>query len=267
MLYFVTTPIGNSKEITLLAIETLQKVDMIYAEDVRHSLPLLKKYNIAAPVYEYQKFNEKKKAQEIIEILKDGANIALISDAGVPLFSDPGMVLVNELIANDLDYTVVGCPNAILSGLVLSGLPVQPFTFAGFLPPKNKDKEVLLAGLKNLTSTLVFFIAVHDVDKDIAFLAQNLGNRKASLVREISKKFESVTRFVLGEEIEIIKKGEFVLVVEGKKEEDKEITDETILKNLQELVQAGLDKKEAITFLAKELGIKKSEVYRVSLGL
>jgi len=267
MLYFVATPIGNLKEITYRAVEVLGAADCIYAENPRHSLVLLSEYGIRKPVFEYQKFSEREKAAEIIEKLKGGLKIAVVSDAGTPLISDPGSVLVAELIKNDLPYTLISGPCAAVNAVVLSGLSVGAFCMAGFLPVKKADREAFIARFKKLEATLVFYSAVHDVTKDLEFLHKHLGARAAAVVREISKKFESVTRFLLGETVGFPLKGEMVLVIEGFNPDENVERQSSFSDRLRTLIDAGVDKKEAVKMVAAEYGIKKSEVYLESVKI
>ncbi|MCL2796971.1 MAG: 16S rRNA (cytidine(1402)-2'-O)-methyltransferase [Firmicutes bacterium] len=265
MLYFVATPIGNLKEITYRAVEVLGAVDCIYAENPRHSLVLLNEYGIKKPVFEHQKFSEREKTAEIIEKLKSGLTIAVVSDAGTPLISDPGSVLVAELIKNELPYTLVNGPCAAVAAVVLSGINAGAFCMAGFLPEKKGEREAFIARFLKLEATLVFYAAVHDVIKDLAFLHKRLGARKAAVVREISKKFESVTRFTLGEAPEFPLRGEIVLVIEGYKPQDSAQERPSVAEALRTLIDAGADKKEAVKLVAAEYGMKKSEVYLESV--
>ncbi|MCL2847349.1 MAG: 16S rRNA (cytidine(1402)-2'-O)-methyltransferase [Firmicutes bacterium] len=273
MLYFIATPIGNLKEITIRAIETLKSVDCIYAENPRHSLALLNAYEISKPVFEYQKHSEKAVSDEIIKKMQEGKVIAVVSDAGTPLISDPGSILVRKLIKNDLSYTLISGPCAMINALVLSGLNTQHFCMVGFLPHKKSDRIELIKRFVNVQATLVFYMPVHDLKADMEFLFKYLGARKIALVREISKKFESVTRGCLGEPLEIIQKGEFVLVVEGAISDSLsdgqaiEITPDIIKKKLQSLIDGGVDKKDAIKLVALELGLKKSAVYSESVDI
>jgi len=267
MLNFIATPIGSLKEITYLAVEKLSEADCIYAENPRHSLTLLNHYNIKKPVFEYFKFNENKVASEIISKLNDGLKIAIISDAGTPLISDPGDILRQSLIKNNLPFSIVGSTSACISALVLSGLDCSNFYMAGFLPNKNKQRQEKLAELKNLKSTLIFYVAVHDIKKDLEFLHAELGNRKVALVREISKKFEQVLRFNLGETVDITAKGEFVLVVEGASEETKEVAKEEIIAELKTLIKKGVSKKEAAKLVASKYGLVSREVYEVAVAI
>ena len=267
MLYFVATPIGNLKEITYRAVEVLGAVDCIYAENPRRSLILLNEYCIKKPVFEYQKFSEREKVREIIEKLKAGQAIALVSDAGTPLISDPGAVLIAELLKENLPYTLVSGPCAAVNAAVLSGFNLGAFCMAGFLPPHKKDREAYIAKFKTLEAALIFYVAVHDIDKDTEFLYKYLGARKVAVVREISKKFESVVRGVLGESLDFPRKGEIVLAVEGYQPQKTEPTAGLVKKKLSELIAAGAEKKEAVKIVAAELGVPKSEVYLESVKL
>jgi len=264
MLYFVATPIGNLKEITVYALEKLQEVDCIYAENPRHTLTLLNAHNIKKPVYEYQKFNEKQKALQIIEKLKQGQKIAVVSDAGTPLISDPGSILRDLLIEHDLPFTLLSGACAMVNALVLSGLPTQNFYMAGFLPTKQKERTALIDKIKHLQSSLVFYVAVHDVKKDIEFLYTTLGARCASLVREISKKFEQTIRFTLDKIPEITLKGEFVLVVEGYSAPEIDSDNVDILQELKSLIKSGTTKKEAIKLVANNFNLDPKKVYAIA---
>ncbi len=266
MLYLVATPIGNLKEITYRAVEVLGAVDCVYAENPRHSLILLNEYGIQKPVFAYEKFSEREKTGEIVAKLKSGLDIALISDAGTPLVSDPGSVLVAELIKEHLPYTAVSGPCAAVNAAVLSGLDTGAFLTAGFLPPKKGDREHYIGRFKSLEATLVFYSAVHDITEDLAFLYRHLGARRAAVVREISKRFEEVVRFSLGAVPELVKKGEFVIVIEGASSAAAAVRP-SVREKLAELIAAGADKKEAVKIVAAEYGVPKSEVYKESIDL
>lgn len=260
MLYLVATPIGNLKDITYRAVEVLKEVDEIACEDTRHSLTLLNAYGIKKPLVSYHKFNEKESGKKIIEKLKQGKNIALITDAGMPVVSDPGNVLVNMLLENGLEYTVIPGASACLSALVLSGLNPARFTFIGFLPEKKRDREELLENYKLAEETLIFYSAPHDVVKDVQTLYDCLGERKAVAVREITKMHESVVRFNLKDGYPNEPKGEFVLLVEGAKAPDFSSLSE--FEHVKMYIKEGLDKKEAIKKVAKERGVSKSSLYK-----
>lgn len=261
MLYIVGTPIGNLKEITYRAVEVLGSVDLIAAEDTRRTAILLGAYGIKKPMISYQKFNERAESDKLIELLLEGKDIALVSDAGMPLISDPGQVLTKLLREKGIEYTVVGGPCACIEALILSGLDCSAFTMLGFLPEKKSEREKLLSHYDKLPCTLVFYSSVHDVDKDISYLYEALGSRKISVVREISKVYEEVVTFTLGEKAEFTKKGEFVLVVEGAK--GKDFTGVSVMEHFSEYIQAGFDKKEAIKKVAADRGVAKSEIYSI----
>ncbi len=267
MLYIVATPIGNLKEITYRAVEVLKSVDMIYAEDTRHSAVLLKEYGIEKPLFSYQKFSEKAKCAQITDKLSQGKNIALISDAGMPLISDPGFTLVCELKRLNLEYTVVSGACACINAVVLSGMDTSSFYMAGFLPPKNSKRERFLESIASLESTLVFYSPPHDVKDDLLSLYKAFGARKVSVVREISKKFETVHSGVLGESFDLTEKGEMVIVTEGAPAFWQVNKDITVKERLCQLIDGGMDKKEAVKAVAKEKGVSKSEIYKESIDM
>ncbi|MDR2202203.1 MAG: 16S rRNA (cytidine(1402)-2'-O)-methyltransferase [Clostridiales bacterium] len=265
MLYFVGTPIGNLDEMTFRAVEILKSADVIYAEDTRRSAVLLNRYGIKRPVRSYERFNEKKRCDEIAELLRGGKTVAVISDAGMPLISDPGYLLVGRLLAEGLEYSVVGGPCALISALVLSGLDTRIFCMLGFLPQKDGERERLLCEYKDLPCTLVFYAPPHDLADYLAVMRRVLGARRVSVVREISKKFESVHRGILGEPFAAVEKGEIVIVVEGAKADKDAAARTDIAARLFELTAAGLSKMDAVKILAKELGVPKSEVYKLTV--
>ena len=257
MLYIVATPIGNLKEITHRAIEVLNSVDYIACEDTRTSKVLLDHYDIKKRLVAYHKFNEKQESKTIIDDLKEGKDIALISDAGMPGISDPGAVLVRELIDAGLDYTVVSGPSAFTNAFVLSGFPT-PMTFVGFLPDNNVDKMALLEDLSKYNSTLIFYCSPHAIEKDIDTMYNVMGDRDIAVVREISKKFEEVNFTTLKDGYQGTVKGEFVVLIKPKKQEKTMDID----KNLQTLLDMGLTKTEASKVIAKISGLKKSDIYK-----
>ncbi len=264
MLYLVATPIGNMGDITYRAVEVLKKVDVIACEDTRHSLALLSRYEIKKQLISYHKFNERESGAKIIELLREGKNVAVISDAGMPVISDPGNVLVNMLIEADLPYTIIPGASASLSALVLSGINPTRFAFLGFLPEKKKDRAALLEKYKNSDLTLIFYSAPHDVKGDVLSLYEILGDRKAAAVREITKLYESVEHFSLKEGYPKEPKGEFVLIVEGAnpKAEYENLTEK---EHVELYLRQGIDKKEAIKRVAKERGVSKSSLYKYTI--
>lgn len=261
MLYLVATPIGNLKEITFRAKEILEGVDYIACEDTRTSKTLLDNYNIRRPLVSYHKFNEMKSGSSIVEDLKNGKDIAVISDAGMPGISDPGAVLVRLCQENGLDYTVISGPSALINAFVLSGYET-PFTFVGFLPDNNVKRKELLDNLSSVESTLIFYCSPHSLVRDIEDLRALLGNREVCFVREISKKFEEVTFSTLEEGFQSMLKGEFVVLVRKcKKEKNTTGVDE----KLQTLLDMGLTRTDACKVLAKVTGKKKSEIYKENI--
>ncbi len=266
MLYFVSTPIGNMQDMSFRAVETLKNVDYIACEDTRHSLKLLDYFGIKKPLIAYHKFNEKKASQNIIELLKENKSVAVISDAGMPVISDPGNVLCKILIENNLPYTVIPGANAGLCALILSGLDASRFIFIGFLPEKNKDREELLNSYKLSQETLIFYSAPHDVLKDVNTLYKVLGDRNACAVKEITKIHETAYRFSLKDGLNIEPKGEFVLVVEGAKKQQKIYTESEIKDILNEYLKQGLSKKDAVKKISQDLKINKNELYKYTIN-
>ena len=265
MLYLVGTPIGNLKDISLRALEVLKEVDEIACEDTRHSKTLLAHYDINKPLFSYHKFNEKESGQKLIEKLKAGKNIALITDAGMPVISDPGNILVNMLVENDLEYTVVPGACAFVSALVLSGLDSSRFCFLGFLPQKAGERKEFLEKYRELDATLIFYCAPHDIVKDAQTIYQVLGDRKAVAVKEITKLHEKVERFNLKDGYPSEPKGEYVLLIEkGEKiDQNANLTDKELI---EKYILSGLDKKEALKKVAKERGVSKSELYKYTVN-
>ena len=274
-LYLVPTPIGNLKDITLRALEVLESVDLIAAEDTRQSIKLLNHFNIKKTLISYHKHNEQGKSIDLIEKLKEGKNIALVSDAGTPGISDPGSVIILRCIEENIDFEVLPGATAVTTALVYSGLDTSKFIFRGFLPRDNKERKLMIEDLKDRKETLIFYESPYRIRETLEFFKDNLGNRKVSLCRELTKLHEEIVRLSLKEAIEFYSekdiKGEFVLVLEGKREE--EILEEekakwnliTIEDHIRKYVSEGLSKKEAIKKVAKDRKISKSEVYKYSI--
>lgn len=268
MLYFVATPIGNLKDISYRAIEVLNSVDVIACEDTRNSLKLLNYYNIHKKLIAYHKYNEENSSEGIIALLNEGKDVAIISDAGLPVISDPGETIIKKLRENNIDYTVIPGANAGLCALILSGLDASRFTFVGFLPDDKKMRENLLAEIKDYKTTLLFYVAPHDVISVCEKLYNVLGKRKAVLVNEITKMYEKTFNFNLGDEINFEPKGEYVLVVEGsKKIEVNDLKSLSIKDHLLYYINLGETKADAIKKVAKERGVNKNEVYQVAIDL
>ena len=264
MLYFVATPIGNLKDISYRAIEVLSSVDIIACEDTRNSLKLLLHYDIKKELIAYHKFNERNSAEGIIKLLKQGKNIAVISDSGMPVISDPGNILVQRLIEEELEYTVVPGANAGLSALLLSGFDAKRFTFVGFLPDTKERKE-LLNEISKYFTTLIFYISPHSLKKDIEDIYRSLGDRRACLVNEITKLYEKTIFFNLSEKLDIEERGEYVLVVDAK-QKTNDFMSLTIDEHIEYYIEQGLDKKEAIKQVAKDRKLAKSEIYKHTIN-
>lgn len=274
-LYIVATPIGNLGDMSARAIEVLKEVDIIAAEDTRNTIKLLNHFEVKTPMTSYHEFNKIDKAYELVEKMKEGKNIALVSDAGMPAISDPGEDLVRIAYEKDIEITVIPGASAVVSALAISGLPTRRFCFEAFLPLDKKERKFILEELKNETRTIILYEAPHKLLKTLKDLEEVLGeDRKISLVREISKRHEEVIRTTLGlagslyndsEENRV--RGEFVLVIEGKS--IRQVQDEAI-KSWEELSikehikiyeDKGVDRKEAMKLVAKDRGISKRDVY------
>jgi 16S rRNA (cytidine1402-2'-O)-methyltransferase len=276
-LFLVATPIGNLSDITLRALDTLKNVDLIAAEDTRQSLKLLNHFNIKKPLISCHKYNENEKSKLLIQKLKDGKDIALVSDAGTPGISDPGSIMVKNCIEQGIEFEVLPGATAVTTALVYSGMDTSRFTFIGFLPRENKDRRSILESVKNRTETLIFYEAPHRLTSTLEALASVLGNRNIGICRELTKVHEEILRFTLEEAMNYYEsndaKGEFVLVVEGKdekellREESEKWINLSIEKHIKMYMEDGLDKKEAIKKVAKDRKLSKSEVYKHSLSL
>lgn len=265
MLYLVGTPIGNLGDITLRALEVLKSVDLIICEDTRHSAPFLHNYDIHKPLTSYHKYNEKEETPKLIEMLKKGKNIALISDAGMPCISDPGGILVNEARALGVDISVVPGPTAVASAVSLAGIS-NGFVFIGFLSDKNKLADEQITPFINVPLSLVFYCAMHDLDKTIDYLYQKLGDRRLIVIKELTKLHETVFVTTLKEGFSGDNRGEFVLIVDGKEATSISVQ-LTPLEHLKSYMDMGLSKKEAIKKVADERGVKKDEIYKIALEI
>lgn len=262
MIYFCATPIGNIEDISLRAIETLKSVDIIACEDTRVSLKLLNKYDIKKKLISYHKFNEAQVSEEIIKLAREN-DIAIISDAGMPVISDPGEVLIKKLIEEEIEFTVVPGANAGLSALLLSGLDSEHFLFYGFLEQKASARKKELESLKDFPFTLIFYESPHRIKSMLEDLLDIFGDRQISVSREITKLFEETKRGKVREILasEIKEKGEFVIVVD-KAEEKEEVNIQEILRDR---INSGMKKSQAVKEVAKEYNISKNELYKMSL--
>lgn len=263
MIYFCPTPIGNLEDITIRTIETLKSVDVIACEDTRVTIKLLNNYGIKKQLISYHKFNEQEKSKEILKLAEE-KNIAVVSDAGMPGISDPGSVLIGELINSGLEFTVLPGANAANIALVASGLDTEHFLFYGFLNSKTSARKKELENLKQFPYTIIFYETPHRILKVLDDIEEIFGNRKVSVSRELTKVFETVYRGKISEIKEnILEKGEFVIVVEGNNEE--EVFDIKAL--LKEKLDLGVKPSQAVKQVVEETGVSKNEVYKVSLEL
>lgn len=271
-LYLCATPIGNLKDMTPRVVETLQSVDIIACEDTRNSIKLLNHFDIHTKMTSYHEFNKVEKARQLVSQLLEGLNIALITDAGTPAISDPGEVLVSMCIENGIHVTSLPGPAACITALTLSGLPTRRFCFEGFLPVEKKEKTVILDELKDETRTIILYEAPHHLKRTLAELYEALGDRRITLCRELTKKFETVMPTTLSKAIafydEEEPRGEYVLVIEGKSHEEirqEEISNwesMSIEEHMAYYETRGMDNKSAMKQVAKDRGVGKREIYQ-----
>ena len=262
-LYLVATPIGNLEDITYRAINILKEVDYIFCEDTRRSLILLNHYDVKNKVDSYFEHNKKEKSKVIVDLLLEGHNIALISDAGTPGVSDPGYELVKMAIDNDINVVSIPGPSAILSALVASGLLIQPFTFLGFLSRKEKKQQEELIDFKYRKETLVIYESPNRVNKTLKNIYNVLGDRQTVIARELTKMYET---YIRGSLLEIIEnnldyKGEIVILIEGNHNPNK-FEDLSIEEHVHLYMKMGYKEKEAMKMVAKDLQRPKSEIYK-----
>lgn len=267
MIYFAATPIGNLKDITLRVLEALKEADAVFCEDTRRTLKLLSAYDIKKPLYSCHKFNEGEAAERIIALSREGKNIVVVSDAGMPAISDPGTLVAKKLRDAGESFTVLPGACAFVSALALSAFPSDKFTFLGFLPDKTGERRKTLLQYKDAGETLVFHAAPQDVDDYIAIMYEIFGPRSACAVREITKIHEEARCFDLGAGLEGEKRGEYVLIVEGAKEKENPLNALSVREHLQRYISGGMDKKEAVKAVARDRGVSKNEIYREALEL
>lgn len=276
MLYICATPIGNLEDITLRTLRILEEVDLIAAEDTRHSIKLLNHFEIKTPMTSYHEFNKYDKAKVLVEKMKEGTNIALITDAGTPAISDPGEELVKQCHEAGIEVTSLPGPSAFVTALTISGRETRRFCFEAFLPYDKKEREEILQELKTETRTIMIYEAPHKLKKTLKDLSEVLGDdRKVSICKELTKKHETNFRTTLGEAKTYYNaeepKGEYVLVIEGlnrevlKEEERKEFMEMSVTEHVQSYIDQGLDKKESMKKVAKDRGVGKREIYQALL--
>lgn len=263
-LYLIPTPIGNLDDITLRAIHVLKEVEVVFSEDTRVTALLLNHLNIKKKLISNHEYNERENKDKLLEYLKNGYSVGLVSDRGTPVISDPGYELAQVAIENN--YNVVSLPGAtaLIPALTVSGIEPMPFLYYGFLNSKESKRKKELENLKNIKYTMIFYEAPHRITKTLEEMLEILGNRKMSISREITKKFEEVYRGTIQDVIEETKeiKGEIVIVVSGNKEEIS-YDDLSIEDHVNLYIKNGLNSKEAIKKVAEDRNIKKSEVYNI----
>lgn len=276
-LYLCATPIGNLDDITLRVLNTLKEVDLIAAEDTRHSIKLLNHFEIRTPMTSYHEFNKIEKAKYLVEQMKQGVNIALVTDAGTPGISDPGEELVKQCYEAGVEVTSLPGPAACVTALTLSGLSTRRFCFEAFLPSDKKEKQWILEELKEETRTILIYEAPHRLVRTLEELLGVLGNRRITICRELTKKYEEAYRTTLEEALAHYEneepKGECVIVIEGKSVEElrqeqvKSWEEISIEAHMERYESQGMDRKDAMRMVAKDRGISKRDVYQYLMSL
>ena len=276
MLYLCATPIGNLGDMTPRAVEALQNVDLIAAEDTRNSIKLLNHFGIRTSMTSYHEYNKIEKADYLVGQMRQGKNVALITDAGTPAISDPGEVLVQKCQEEGITVTSLPGPAACITALTLSGLSARRFCFEGFLPSDKKEKAQVLAELKEESRTIIIYEAPHHLVRTLGELQETLGDRRITLCRELTKKFETILPTTFSEALSLYEReeprGEYVLVVEGKslrqKEEERQASWQsmTVEEHMMFYTEGGMDEKAAMKQVAKDRGVAKREIYAIIHG-
>ena len=274
-LYLCATPIGNLEDITFRVLRTLKEVDLIAAEDTRNSIKLLNHFEIKTPMTSYHEYNKIEKAYQLVDKMREGKNIALITDAGTPGISDPGEDLVRICYEEGIEVTSLPGPAACITALTMSGLPTRRFAFEAFLPREKKERALVLEQLKNETRTIILYEAPHHLVKTLEELQSALGNRKIAVCRELTKRYEEKTLSTIEDMLNFYKenepRGEYVIVLEGKsfeeiaEEEKKTWEAMTLEEHMAVYENQGIDRKEAMKLVAKDRGISKRDVYQALL--
>lgn len=266
-LFLVPTPIGNFLDMTYRAVEVLNSVDLIYAEDTRVTKVLLSHFNITTPLKSYHIFNEDVASDEIINNLISGKNIALVSDAGLPCISDPGFLISKKAIDEGINVIALPGANAALTALVASGLPSEKFFFYGFLDHKISQKKKQLTDIRDYKETIILYEAPHRILETLNLILEVLGNREIVIARELTKKYEEYIRGSIKDIVneELVLKGEIVIIINGAK--TTKLQDELLSKSIKEhyeyYLKLGNESKDAMKLVSKDRGIAKSEVYKV----
>ena len=265
VLYLIATPIGNLKEMSPRALETISEMDIIAAEDTRNAFSLLANYGIKKELFSLREHNEIEASKHLLEKIRAGKKVAYMSDAGYPGISDPGYLLVKEMIKEDVNISTISGPSAFINALVASGMKTEHFYFYGFLSAKESEAKEEILSLKDLKDTIIFYEAPHRIDKTLNLLRECLGNREICLARELTKLNEEYIRGTLDELIQLDKatlKGEMVLIVAGNNEENK-VDDEKIKSRIAYFVNLGLSQKDAINVVAEEYDVNKNYVKKL----
>ena len=274
-LYLCATPIGNLEDITMRVLRTLQEVDLIAAEDTRNSMKLLNHFEIKTPMTSYHEYNRIEKAHVLIAKMQEGANIALITDAGTPGISDPGEDLVRLCYEAGIEVTSLPGACACVTALTLSGLGTRRFCFEAFLPMEKKERQEILNELKEETRTIIVYEAPHRLVRTLGELLEALGNRRLTICRELTKKHETAFQTTLEEALEYYQeqepRGECVLVLEGKSREQVRLEQQqswesiSIEEHMEQYLAKGMDRKEAMKQVAKDRGVSKRDIYQALL--
>ena len=275
-LYLCATPIGNLEDITLRFLRTLKEADLIAAEDTRHSIKLLNHFDIKTPMTSYHEFNKVEKARYLVDKMREGTNVALITDAGTPGISDPGEELVRQCYEAGIEVTSLPGPAACVTALTISGMATRRFAFEAFLPSDKKEKQEIFEELKKETRTIILYEAPHRLVRTLSELLENLGDRRISVCRELTKTHETVFRTTVSEALSYYEteepRGECVLVIEGKsrmeiqQEQERSWEAVSIEEHMKRYLDGGTDKKEAMKLVAKDRGMKKRDVYQYLLN-
>ncbi len=273
MLYLCATPIGNLEDITYRVVKTLQEADLIAAEDTRHSIKLLNHFEIKTPMTSYHEFNKIEKARYLVEQMRAGVNIALITDAGTPGISDPGEELVKQAYEAGIEVTSLPGACAAVTALTLSGLATRRFCFEAFLPSDRKERQRVLKELEKDTRTLILYEAPHRLSKTLEELLGVLGDRRISIIKELTKRYERVRRTTLREAVAQLEaeepKGEYVLVIEGRSGEELEAEEQerwgtvALTEHMELYTKQGFDKKEAMRAVARDRGVSRRDIYQM----
>lgn len=275
-LYLCATPIGNLEDMTFRCVRTLREADLIAAEDTRNSIKLLNHFGIKTPMTSYHEYNKVEKGRKLVERLLDGENIALITDAGTPGISDPGEELAAMCHEAGVPVTAVPGAAACITALTISGLPTRRFAFEAFLPTDRKEQKRVLDSLRGETRTIVMYEAPHRLLRTLTLLKETLGNRRISICKELTKRYETVFGTMLQEAVAYYEgheaRGEYVLIIEGKSEaeiiqEERARWEElSIEEHMRRYIDKGMSKKDAMKQVAKDRGIGKRDVYRMLLA-